>query len=91
MNAQEIEIEENEFDEYLDDCFDQVQIGVCTFDSSYVLKERDPAAYNIAFADYSSEHQRYICDECGEEFDDFDEAEECCQEDPPELKEINER
>lgn len=55
------------FDEFFNECFDKVQIGVLTFDPAYALRCCDPIAYEMAVQEYLDEMCEY---ECPEEEDD---------------------
>jgi hypothetical protein len=82
MNAQEIYLDDDKYDEIIDQIYGKFQIGVCSFDASRILKELDPIAYNCGKSDVENMEgcPKYMCDECGGMFDTEDEAEECCQE-----------
>ena len=41
------------YDDMLDACYPEVQIGVCTFSPSRVLSELDPIAYRCGFSDWT--------------------------------------
>lgn len=50
--AVEDEIDENSYDDMLDECYDVIKIGNITFLPSQVLKECDEVAYNIGYSEY---------------------------------------
>lgn len=55
MNEYEILSEEDakaNYDALIDECYPMVKIGYSEFYPSEVLKECDPIAYRIGFADY---------------------------------------
>jgi len=90
MNAieKEVEITEAEYDEVLEEIYGK-SVLVCGMDMypPRVLKEMDPIAYRCGKGDYEDSLDRvWECDECGEEYKDEDEAEECCKEDEEEKK-----
>ena len=45
------------FDQYLDETTSKVEIAGVACDYSYVLKEMDPVAYDVAFADWGCENR----------------------------------
>ena len=45
------------FDEFLDGCSSPIHIAGVERSYSYALKEMDPTAYNVMFADWASENQ----------------------------------
>ena len=63
----EIEISEEQFNDFLDDCYPEIEIMGMTYAVSYALKELDPIAYNCAKSDYES---NYDLDDC-EEYNDL--------------------
>ena len=76
----EDEIEE-QYRESLND--EDVVIAGITFEKAEILQELDPTAYNLGLNDFEDSAQEeeivYICPECGEEYDDYDTAKFCCQ------------
>ena len=50
--AVEDDIDENSYDEMLDECYDVIKIGNITFLPSQVLKQCDEVAYNIGYSEY---------------------------------------
>lgn len=82
VNAELKEHTEEEYDEFLDECYGEVVIGCITFSPSTVLRECDPIAYRCGLTDYDSMCPVWVCGECGTEYpEDEDEAEECCSSD----------
>ncbi len=67
----EIEADEQKVLDMLDECYDDVKIGNLTFTPSQIIKDCDPVALRCMVAD---EPIRYVCDDCREEFDEYDEA-----------------
>lgn len=41
-----------EYDDFLDETYGNIQIGCCTFSPSRVLSELDPIAYRCGFSDW---------------------------------------
>ena len=68
---------EAEYDEMLDDTHGEFM----GYSASRILAEIDPIAYRCGFDDFQEYKTVYECPICGEEFDDEDEARECCQSD----------
>lgn len=58
---------EEYYDDILDECYDEIEIGCCTFTASQILKNCDPIAYNCGISDevdvYLSDAQYDL--ECG--------------------------
>ena len=58
---------ENSYDDFIDESYEEVKIGYCTFYASDILKKLDPIAYNcgvddyvgVQLEDYSYELERY--------------------------------
>ena len=60
-------IEESEYDQMLDDCYESYQMGDMEFYPSDILKSCDPTAYRCGMADYTdSEYERVEDDVRGE-------------------------
>jgi len=78
MNAYEKEIDEKGFEDTLNEIYEPVDICGMTFDQGRILRELDPIAFRCAMAD---EPVVWVCGECDAEFEDQDEAEECCKDD----------
>jgi hypothetical protein len=75
MNAQEIELTDNEFELLLNERHSEVDICGIIYAAGYALRNIDPTAFDVALAD---EPTRWKCDECDQEYDEESEAEECC-------------
>lgn len=79
----EIEYTEEDFDDYIDDCYGDVKIGNLSFSSSEVLKEMDPVAYNIEFSEYESSMKKddedgWECQWCNRIYETEEDADDCC-------------
>ena len=59
----EYEVTEAEYDDFLDGCYPEVNIGEMVFYPSDVLKSCDPIAYRCSKSDYES---NYDLDDCQE-------------------------
>jgi hypothetical protein len=82
MNAKEIEFEmtEEEYRDMLDELYGDVEICGMKFSSGRALQELDPVAFHRGKSDYeSNEPSKWECGDCGEVFDEEDEANECCE------------
>ncbi len=75
MNAYEKEYDEQEFQRMLDENYDEFIIMGVSYGAGYVLRRVDPIAFRCAMAD---EDIVWVCAECESEFDEYDDAEECC-------------
>jgi len=84
MNAirKEYTISDSEYEDYLDAIYGDVTICGMSYGSGRALQELDPTAFNCGKADHESsvdeDNPTWICGDCGEEFADEDEANECC-------------
>jgi len=79
------EYSEEEYDDFLDSAYwdNDWCIEVCwlKYRVCKVLYEVDPIAYNIGFSDWTwTLDDVRICSKCWEEFDNQEEADECCAE-----------
>ena len=54
---------EAEFDDFLDEFYDEVKVCGMTYSTSYVLKECDPVAYRCAKSDYEGNFDLADCAE----------------------------
>ena len=59
---QDYEIEE-QFKDYLDECYPPIKFGDMEYQASYALKELDPIAYRVWLSDYEA---RTECNDCNE-------------------------
>ena len=77
----EYEIDDDEFRDYLDGIFGDVDVCGFTYGPGYALQELDPTAFRCAKLDYESEHgNMWQCSKCDEVYDTEAEAEDCCTE-----------
>jgi hypothetical protein len=82
MNAQEIkpDIDESEYEDVLNDIYGDVDICGITYNAGYALRTLDPIAFDCGLQDYINEQDTtWECSKCGTEYDDEDEAEDCCK------------
>ncbi len=85
MKAKEIEFEmsDDEYRDMLTELYGTVSICGMTFDAGYALEQLDEVAFRCGKSDYESEQpSSWECGECGESFDDEEDAEECCTPEP---------
>jgi len=73
----EIEMDEDEFSDFLDEIYEPVDVAGMTFNVSTILKECDPIAFRCAMSDQET---RYECDVCLNVHDNEDDAANCCDE-----------
>lgn len=66
MKLQDYEIEQ-QFQEYLDECYPVVNIAGYEYSVSYALRECDPIAYRVALSDYAASVE---CNDCEEVLSD---------------------
>lgn len=55
---------EERYDDMLDELYGDVEIAGLTYSTSRALKEIDPTAYRVGFADWEDDN---VCEECGAE------------------------
>lgn len=81
MNATKYEynLSDEEFIDILDDIYGDVKICGMSYSSGRALLKLDQIAFNCARADYETTlDDQWECSECGEVYDNEDDAEECC-------------
>jgi hypothetical protein len=76
MRAELVEIDDRDFENELNDIYGDVEICGLTYGAGTALKEVDPTAFRCAMADRTPEYQ---CGECGQDYDNEEEAEDCCK------------
>ena len=77
MNAQLVEMTEDEYEEYLDEIYpDGVNICGMTYSAGQTLRKVDSIAFRCSMSDMPN---RWKCDSCDCTYDDEDEAENCCK------------
>lgn len=85
MKAKQIEREltDVEYADVLDEIYGDVEICGQTFSSGRALRELDHTAFDCGKADYEytqdEDNPIWECGKCSTEFDNEDEAEECCK------------
>lgn len=78
-------MDEDEFEEHLDDIYGEIEVCGYTYPAGRALKELDPIAFRCGLSEMPA---RYVCECCGEEFEDPDEAvehEKECEEENEEV------
>jgi len=78
MNVTEVEKDEKDHEDYLNECFGEVDICGLKYAAGYALREIDPIAFQCGLSDMPLQYQCGECEKVFEE-DEEDEAEECCQ------------
>jgi hypothetical protein len=68
-----------EIDQKIDERNGMVYLEGMSYLASCVLKEIDPATYDIISGDIQEYVTVYECPICGGEYEDYDEAVDCCQ------------
>jgi len=71
---------EEDYKDFLNDCYGEITIGGLTFDPARIIEELDPTAFNCGFSDFQEYDEGYICPICNDIYEDEDEAIYCCQE-----------
>jgi len=78
VNVTEKEMSEDEYEEYLDNIYGDVNICGYKYPSGGALKELDPIAFRCGLCEQPI---KYECGKCGEIYEEEHEAEDCCKED----------
>ena len=65
-------LEENEYDDWLDEIDGTVKIGNLEYATSVVLKNTDPTAYRCGFSDYQDSMSETIEEDIRHELEDSD-------------------
>jgi len=65
-------LEENEYDDWLDEIDGTVKIGNLEYATSVVLKNTDPTAYRCGFSDYQDSMSETIEEDIRQELEDSD-------------------
>jgi hypothetical protein len=74
-------LDEKEFEDYLTEIYDYIEVCGFTYASGSILREIDPIAFGCAKSDYEDYlGDKWACGICGNEFGTEDEAEDCCKE-----------
>jgi len=90
MNAErkETELDEKEYEDVLNELYGDVEVCGMTYSAGCALRELDPTAFRCGKVDYEDQLDKdnplWLCGECGDEYDDEDEAEECCKDESEE-------
>lgn len=80
----EFEMTEEAYRDMLDELYGAVEICGMSFSSGRALEELDPVAFRCGKSDYESgEPSKWECAECGDVYEEKDDAAECCYVEPP--------
>lgn len=85
---EEFEVEmftEDDYSDLLDSTYEEVTVGGMSWSASDVLRKMDPTAFRCGFNDYQETETKYKCPHCFNEYDNYDEAKWCCQNEEDEL------
>ena len=77
MNAGLKEYSEQDLQDWLDEVYEPIEFAGMTLYAGETMKELDPVMFRCAMSDMPDV---WICDECDTEFDEEDDANECCTE-----------
>jgi len=83
MNPYEIErdIDDDEFEEIMDEINEEVNILGIDYGVGYLLRQIDPIWFNCAKLEYEADlSTQWGCSECDSIYDYFEDAEDCCSE-----------
>lgn len=85
----EHEVDDEEYEEFLNELYGDIDVCGLPYPAGHVLHEIDPIAFRCGKVEYESEQSsRWKCGNCGTEYDDEDEAEDCCKEECSECYEL---
>jgi hypothetical protein len=70
---------EEQFEDYLNDIYEDVLICGMSMQKGSILRKCDPIAFRCAMADSQEYTDVYICPICDEEHEDEEDALYCCQ------------
>jgi len=80
------EYDDEDVIKWLDEIYGDVNVCGCSYSSGQLLKEVDPMRFDYAAADMPAV---WVCDECGNEYDNENEANECCEDTEDEQDDAN--
>lgn len=80
MDAYQREYDEKQIEEYLNEIYGTISICGMEYEAGYALRSIDPIAFRCVNADLMNSMDLWFCGECDNEFDNREEAEECCTE-----------
>ena len=77
VNALELRMNVHEFEEWLNELYESVAVCGYIYYQGSLLRSIDPVTFRCIMADEPSKWQ---CDDCGEIYEDEDDANDCCKE-----------
>jgi hypothetical protein len=83
MNARLVELDEEEYEDVINDCYGDIDVCGIFYPAGQVLKELDPIRFRVGM---SEEPEKWQCAECGETYDSEEEGEDCCKEETQEME-----
>ena len=86
MNAKQLELDEKEYEHYLNEVYSEVSICGIPYSAGYALKCVDETAFDVGMADHN-DSLPWACSKCDTQHDEESDAEECCVEDEEEKEE----
>jgi len=79
MNAEEIELTNEEYEDILNEIYEPVKICGIILSQGTILKKCDPIAFRCYLVNYTASNEKWKCGECGKEYNNKDDANECCK------------
>lgn len=76
VNARIRERTEDEHEQYLTDCYGDVNICGLNYPAGQALRQIDPIAFDCSMSDVD---EWYICDKCELEHEEEEDANDCCK------------
>lgn len=83
MNALKIykELTDEEYESYLNEIYPTVNVCGYEYDPGRALRLLDPIAFNVGKREHENNQEEvWECTECNSEFDNENDANECCKE-----------
>lgn len=81
VREMDFEMDDDEFEEYLTEIHGHISVGSYTFDTGTVIRKLDPIAFQLEKSGYKDRQgpMAYQCGICSEEYDNYEDAECCCE------------
>jgi hypothetical protein len=80
MNAELVELNEKEYENFLNEIYEDVNICEYNMSQGTILKKCDPIAFNTRLNNYNASNKEWRCTECESIYDYEEDANECCNE-----------
>ena len=78
MSAEKIELTEKKYEDYLNRINVDINILGIIMQQGTILRKCNPIAFKCGMNDYDSFNEKWECTKCDSIYDNFDDAENCC-------------